>query len=250
FGILLYLYLAGKPGFGPGLTRVWIAKLTAFEFIVVLLIAVNTAASSLTKDKESKTLDITLTTPITSRYLIWGKLRGLVSSVIPLILVPTISLFIFGIVEMIRRPTERVIYFETAIEIGASLIVFSAYACMLGLHFSLKQRKTVRAVLLSVAVLLAAGGSTYWFWGQIVEKSATIGSILAPATPFTAILRLIDPTPLFDSNANFLRNIGSIRLSALIGTAIFVTLHTVIVYSWYRSMVRSFDRIIRKQSGQ
>ncbi len=250
FAVLMYLYLQKGSGYTAGITRQWVAYLVAIEFAIVILIAVNTAASSLTKDKETKTLDITLTTPISSRYLIWGKLRGLVSSVIPLLLVPIISLLVFGIVDLIRSPGETAIFVETPIEVGACLIVFSAYACMLGLHFSLKQRKTVKAVLLAVAVLLVANAALYSFWKAIVGSSGSLGSALAPATPFTMILGLIDPVPMFEQYSIYLGKLGVIRMNAAIGTAIFVALHSVVVYSWYLSMVRSFDQIIRKQSGQ
>ncbi len=250
FGVLLYLYLKQGATYTASVTRDWVALLVALEFAIVMLIAVNTAASSLTKDKETKTLDITLTTPISSKYLIWGKLRGLVSSVLPLIMVPTISLLVFAIVELIRKPTERVVFFETSLQVGASLIVFSAYACMLGLHFSLKQRKTVKAVLLSVTVLLVANAALYSFWNAVVGSSGSLGSALSPATPFTMILGLVNPLPMMESHAKYLGSLSTIRINAAVGTAIFVTLHAVVVYSWYLSMVKSFDRIIRKQSGQ
>ena len=51
----------------------------------------NAAASTVTREKEDGTLDLLLTTPITSHYYIWGKLRGLVSFVLPLIAVPVVS---------------------------------------------------------------------------------------------------------------------------------------------------------------
>src|SRR5207237_4134843 len=65
------------------------------EFAVILLIVPNAAASTVTREKEDGTLDLLLSTPITSRYYIWGKLRGLVSFVIPLIAVPVLSVFVF-----------------------------------------------------------------------------------------------------------------------------------------------------------
>src|SRR5262249_3204276 len=65
------------------------------EFGVILLIVTNAAASTVTREKEDGTLDLLLTTPITSRYYIWGKLRGLVSYVLPLVAVPVASAIIF-----------------------------------------------------------------------------------------------------------------------------------------------------------
>ena len=246
---LLVYYLKGWAGFNPSETRTWLAVIIAIEFALVLIIATNTAASSLTKEKESKTMDLLLATPLSSSYLIWGKLRGLVSFVLPLIAVPVISLLIFGITDEIRRPAERAVYWETGMEIGSLMIIFSAYACMLGLHFSLKQRRTVKAVLLAVAVLIGANTAIFLFWNMIVEGASVLGPALAAATPFTSIQYMIDPSSIVESQAAYLQKIGSLRLSAFIGSAIFITLHAIVVFSWYKAMVRSFDMIIRKQSG-
>ncbi|HRX84907.1 MAG TPA: ABC transporter permease subunit [Phycisphaerae bacterium] len=247
--VLLYFYMSGLRGFTPTVTRSWLAGIVAIEFGIVLIIATNTAASSLTKDKESNSLDIMLTTPLTSEYIIWGKLRGLVSFVLPLILVPAVSLLIFAVYDLLKRPPERVAYLETAVEVGLLLVVFAAYACMLGLHFSLKQKKTIRAVILAVGVLIVANLVAYFFWQAIIEAADILGTSLAPATPFTAIGTLIDPSMLFASTQEYLSKVPAIRISALVGCAIFVCLHAAIVFSWYKSMVKGFDMIIRKQSG-
>jgi ABC-type Na+ efflux pump permease subunit len=66
---------------------------------VILLIVTNAAASTVTREKEDGSLDLLLTTPITSRYYIWGKLRGLVSYVLPLVAVPVSSVR----VHLLRR---------------------------------------------------------------------------------------------------------------------------------------------------
>ena len=243
-------YTRGAAGFNAAKTCLWLAHIVAIEFAIVLVIATNTAASSLTKDKESNTLDLMLTTPLTSSYIIWGKLRGLVSFVVPMIMVPVVSLLMFGVLDLVRRPAQRVVYLETALEVGALLLVFAAYACMLGLHFSLKQRKTVRAVIIAVGVLLIANLGAFLFWNAVVQHAGVFGSALSAGTPFTAIFILIDPSRLFDTPAVLAQSVRAVRVSALVGSVIFIALHAAVVYSWYKSMVRSFDTIIRKQSGQ
>jgi ABC-type transport system involved in multi-copper enzyme maturation permease subunit len=247
---LLIAYLQGGA-MTAAVTRQYLAGLVAIEFVLVLLIATNTAASALTKEKESKTLDILLTTPLTPSYIIRGKLRGLVTFVVPLIGIPVISLLLFAVVELLRRPKERVAFFETAFEIGALMIAFAAYACLLGLHFSLKQKKTVKAVLLAVGWLLVINLGSYYFWRAIVGEANVPGAALSCATPFTAIFTLIDPyTTLFDAPSTYLTKLGAVRVAALFGAVIFLGLHAAIVYAWYSSMVKSFDMIIRKQSGE
>jgi ABC-type transport system involved in multi-copper enzyme maturation permease subunit len=246
---LLVYYARGATGFSASETREYLKYLVGIEFALVLIIATNTAASSLTKEKESNSLDLMLTTPLTSGYIIWGKLRGLVSFVVPLIGVPVLSLLMFGVLDLIRQPKARVAYIETAFEVGVLLVVFSAYACMLGLHFSLKQKKTVRAVLLAVGTLLIANLGIHFFWQAIIDYADVLGAAFSAAAPFTAIFTLIDPSHLFDTPAEYLTRAGSVRIFALIGSAVFILLHGLVVFSWYKSMVRGFDMIIRKQSG-
>ena len=75
-------------------TRQFLLGLILVEFSVSLLVATNTSASAVTKERESQTLDLLLVTPITSRYYIWGKLRGLVSFMLPFAAVPTITVLL------------------------------------------------------------------------------------------------------------------------------------------------------------
>jgi len=56
--------------------RRWLLGITIVEFSVILLIISNAAASTVTREKEDGTLDLLLSTPITSRYYIWGKCAG------------------------------------------------------------------------------------------------------------------------------------------------------------------------------
>src|SRR5687767_15661770 len=60
-------------------TRQFLLGAVMIELAVILLILTQSAASTVTREKEDGTLDLLLSTPITSRYYVWGKLRGLVS---------------------------------------------------------------------------------------------------------------------------------------------------------------------------
>ena len=75
-------------------TRQLLLGLVIVEFSVALLVATNVSAAAVTKERESQTLDLLLVTPITSRYYIWGKLRGLVSFMLPFAAVPTLTILL------------------------------------------------------------------------------------------------------------------------------------------------------------
>ncbi len=113
----------------PDEARSWLLGLTIVEFSVILLIVANAAASTVTREKEDGTLDLLLTTPITSRYYIWGKLRGLVAFVLPLVAVPVASAFLFIAHDLIRWLAERdgsfqwIVFPEALIMMPAMLII-------------------------------------------------------------------------------------------------------------------------------
>ena len=96
--------------------RKYLLGVTVIEFAIILLIVTNAAASTVTREKEDGTLDLLLSSPITSRYYIWGKLRGLVSFVLPLVAVPVASVLMFVIYDVVapgrlrqrpRLPVDR-----------------------------------------------------------------------------------------------------------------------------------------------
>src|SRR5262249_1807160 len=70
-----HLELAEYPRFlDAASTRSWMLGAAILECSIILLVVTNAAASAVTREKEDGTLDLLLSTPITSRYYIWGKL--------------------------------------------------------------------------------------------------------------------------------------------------------------------------------
>src|SRR5688500_16611598 len=129
------------------------------EFAVILLIVTNAAASTVTREKEDGSLDLLLSTPITSRYYIWGKLRGLVSFVLPLVAVPVASVFFFIVYDCFRIirgddfAFRWIVFPEAVLVMPATLIIVAAFASILGMQMSLRCRTTVRAVMSSVGIV-------------------------------------------------------------------------------------------------
>ncbi len=246
--ILLIYYLTG--GFPAADVRQWLSALIIVQFAIALLIATNTAATSMTKEKESKSMDLLLSTPLTSKYILWGKLRGLVSFAAPLLVGPVLVLLIFGVCGMLRGESPPVVAIESALELAVLMVVYTGCACVIGLAVSLKTKKNVTAVMYSVGVMvllcgiLSAGGFAF------VEASGEeAGAFLAPFTPFTSIKFLVDSRALFDSGGEFARGASAARAWAFAGTIFASTVFAIIVWTRYNSLVRNFDMIVRKQSG-
>lgn len=249
--ILLISYASGGPqgGLTTAQARDWLSAIVLIEFVTMLLLATNTAATAITREREANTMELLLATPLTSQYIIFGKLRGLVSFTVPLIVVPSISVAMFVLYDLAtgtgaRRP---VVYPEVVLELPALMLVYSAFACMLGLQTSLKSKRTVQAVITSVGILVVVGFGVgmcgFLFTSQATD---TIGPAVAPFTMVIAIATATNPE--LTMNATNVTTLAEARFSAFVGTIAAVLAYGMIVHRMYRNLVQNFDMTIRKQS--
>lgn len=251
--LLLIQHLRSPTGWTVADTREWLVNLILIEFGTILILVSNTSASAITKEKESQTLDLLLTTPLEARDLIRGKLRGLVSFSLPMIAVPVGTVLLFGVCGVLRRAKEVVVPVEAGLEVGASMVMFSAFTCLIGMRFSLHARKTVQAVMVSVTVLILcfAITSAFIFWALVDNIGGGGGAMFGPLAPYTAIKTLLDHHALFDTPSEFANGATSARVFSFLGTLMAGGLYAVIGYSaLYQPMVRGFDMTIRRQSGR
>jgi hypothetical protein len=226
------------------------------EFAVILLIVTNAAASTVTREKEDGSLDLLLSTPITSRYYIWGKLRGLVSFVLPLVAVPVASVLLFILYDIVRLAGSDdmqfrwIVFPEALLVMPATLIIVAAFASILGMQMSLRCRTTVRAVMSSVgivggvcAVMLGCGKA---FLGMRDQA----GLIFASFSPFNVLALLISPYEFggraFESGSN--ADIITGRAIIFVCSFIAAGAYAAVVWAMYKSMVKNFDMTIRRQS--
>jgi ABC-type transport system involved in multi-copper enzyme maturation permease subunit len=228
------------------------------EFAVILLIVTNAAASTVTREKEDGSLDLLLTTPITSRYYIWGKLRGLVSFVLPLVAVPVLSVAIFVIYDFARMlgsetQFQWIVFPEAVIVMPPMLVIVAAFASILGMQMSLRCRTTVRAVMSSVgivagicAVLIGCGQGLLGVSGD----DGGLHLILSGFSPFTLLAVLIDPYAVADRTFGVTGHVdvNSARLFMFISAVAATAAYAAVVWMMYKSMVKNFDMTIRRQS--
>lgn len=227
------------------------------EFAVILLIVTNAAASTVTREKEDGSLDLLLTTPITSRYYIWGKLRGLVSYVLPLVAVPVVSILIFILYDFFRMlgssdtNFQWIIFPEAVLIMPGTLVIVAALASILGMQMSLRCRTTVRAVMSSVGIILGASAAMGWCGWALLTGTRSVSEIqliLSAFSPFTVLTVLIDPYNfgggLFDSPTRS----GGARFLLFLFSWAATGAYALIVWSMYKSMVKNFDMTIRRQS--
>ncbi|MFT3784598.1 MAG: hypothetical protein QM770_00340 [Tepidisphaeraceae bacterium] len=199
-----------------------------------------------------------LSTPITSRYYIWGKVRGLVSYVMPLLAVPVASCAVFVIGDVLRTmfgSTDKwIVLPESIVILPGMLIIVAAFASIVGMQMSLRLRTTVWAVMSSVGIVLGAFGALGWCGFQILNSNVNaITAAISSFSPFTIIILMITPDQFGTTSTVFSsRNAGrvdeAIRFTALMFSLIATGAYAGIVWSMYKSMVKNFDMTIRKQS--
>lgn len=256
--LLVWAYRSGWSGFvSPGNTpvevvRKWLVALVWIQTAVILLVVTNTAATTLTREKESQTMELLLTTPLTSKYIIFGMLRGLISFVVPMVAAPTITLIAFVLSDVLTYGgSVPVTTVEAVILTPLLILAFCALAAMIGLQFSLVSRKTVQAVMVSTSIVMIGSGALFACAFALGGGGEMIRSIVYPFTPISAIQILVDHQTAFDSDssapaAGALRQVRATRaITALIALGVYVA----ITVTLYANMVRSFDMTVRKQSA-
>jgi ABC-type transport system involved in multi-copper enzyme maturation permease subunit len=258
---LLYGYLSG--GLDVDTTRRVLMGMVVVEFSVSLLVATNTSAAAVTKERESQTLDLLLVTPITSRYYIWGKLRGLVSFMLPFAAVPTLTIALVVLCDLLltvtgrKSSTEWVVWPEVIVTLPVLLTVMLAWACMLGLQLSLKWSRTIVAVMASVAVLAGICSVLGVCGFTAASKLYAFGVFVSAFSPYTSLCMLVNPQDIastaFGAGGTFdpanpdsaPQWAGRALMAVSIGVS--AVTYCLIVWAMYRSMVKNFDMIIRRQ---
>jgi len=247
--ILLIAYGSGGPqgGLTAAQARDWLSAIVLIEFVTMLLLATNTAATAITREREANTMDLLLATPLTSQYIIFGKLRGLVSFTVPLIVVPWLSVAMFAVYDLFAGSSRPVVYPETVLELPALMLVYSAFACMLGLQTSLKSKRTVQAVVTSVGILVVLGFGIgmcgFLFTSQAAD---TIGPVVAPFTMVIAVATAINPDLTMKTTAA--STLAAARPMVFGGTIVALLTYGLIVHRMYKNLVQNFDMTVRKQS--
>ena len=240
-------------------TRAWLTPLMWIELAVILLVVTNTAATTLTREKESLTIELLLSTPLTSRYIIAGMLQGLVRLVIPLIAVPTITVALFAAADLFRASgTPPVTTPEAVVLIPLLMVAFAALAAMVGLHFSLLSKKTVQAVMISTAIVMGAAGLLTACGAAMKGTNPTIAAVVLPFTPVFSIKALLDPWAIAEAASSSWQSSGSsasaaglptFRVTRVIFSLVAAGVYLGITYALYNSMVRGFDMTVRRQSA-
>ncbi|MEM9915585.1 MAG: hypothetical protein AAF911_11540 [Planctomycetota bacterium] len=278
-GLLVWLYHTGRlpqlpasNAAGGGLMaphEVFHRLLTillVLEVALVTLVAIYMSAGCVSREREDGTLDIMLTTPVSPRQYIWGKLRGLVRFLSLMIAVPVLTLVgvsVYAIVGGLMNwsqasftyygldggtyPGNALVIPEAGIWMAMMLVPFIAVCVASGMAWSLKAKGVLGAVVPTVgiigAVVLVMGLCGWSGFGT----TALVGPIVNGFSPATNAAMLVNPWERVDGFAGDGELFG--RVSLAVAALIAAAGYSLIVYALITGMVKGFDTTVRKLSG-
>lgn len=264
---LTFMYFRGDLGVAD--FRLALMATVWAEIAVTALVAINMAATAVSREREDGTLDLLLTTPITPAQYLTGKLQGVIAYLVPMMAVPLATLAFAGFYVAVgglggKGPValndmpfgftvaiERPVVLPEAILVAPLVVVpFLAFCVMVGLHWSLRSKGTLASVVGTVGVVgVASGiiGLCGWNAGPAVP---ILGPVLAALSPASLIFSLVEPAEsMRETITNSSHTLAPARTSLIIGAAIAAGGYAAAVYLIHQAMVRQFDTTVRRLAG-
>lgn len=268
-GLLVGLLLTAAFHFrwiGQADFRIALLSLVWTESAIITLIAINISATAVSREREDGTLDLLLTTPMTPGTYLYGKLRGLITYLVPLLLVPIGTLAFAGIYVFIAElagaagvmvttpgggPPVPIVLPEASVLLALTLVPFSAFCVMVGLNWSLKSKGTIGSMVWTVAIVGAVGGFLGLCGWQASVSTAVIGPTLAAMNPISTIYAAVAPDEGMQETllSGGWTGLTAGRIALVIGALISAGIYLAVVYGIHAGMVRGFDFTVRKLAG-
>ncbi|TVQ75968.1 MAG: hypothetical protein EA380_09670 [Phycisphaeraceae bacterium] len=264
-GVIAY-YHGG--GMGHEVFRQILLATVITEIAVVTLVAINMSATAISREREDGTLDLLLTTPVTPKEYMGGKLLGLIAFLLPLLSVPIATVAMASIYVLagglgredgIMVPANfgaaapvdiPVVLPEVGLLFPLVLVPFVAFCVMIGLQWSLKSRGTVGAVVATVGVVGVLGGLMGLCGWQAASSIVILGPALSAMNPVTLLFSLVNTEQMFSpSGVNNPSDLPDARIAGVVGALVAVGIYVSIVLALRASMDRTFDMTTRKLAG-
>ena len=228
----------------------------AVELLIALFIATATSATSMTREKESNTLELLLTTPLSPKQIISGKIWGLVYAAGPMLAVPYATVVLLALIDYLRYGrlgvSGPIVGWQSLLALPGLFIGFAGVACMIGVYFSIKSKKTLGAVFASMAlVILLFGVISACAWGFRSAENNGLTAVMMTLSPLTSTWVAIDPERAFSDAATKLSadELTLCRTYALMASLATAALCYFLIKGVNKNLVHNFDMTIRKQSA-
>ena len=260
--LLIGFYMQGS--ISSATFRISLVTMLLAETLIIVLTALNLSATAVSREREDGTLDLILTTPIQPGPYIAGKLRGVIQNLLPMLLVPSLtlglaSLFVvlggFGasveVSSVIGTTTVQLplLLPEVALVYPIVLVGFTAFCVMVGLQWSIKSQGTIGSIVAAVGVVLAIS-SLLGICGVASGRSIeVVGGFLSGLTPVNLLLAAVQPAE-FLSNSLDGRSITPVRIALVSGALVSGAGYVGVVFAMHTAMKRSFMMTVRRLAGR
>lgn len=263
-GLLVYFH---NGGIGGEAFRLVLLSTVWTELVVILLIAINMSATAISREREDGTLDLLLTTPITPKEYLGGKLRGLIGFLGPLLAVPVATVALASLYVLVGGLGRQggvtlpatfgtsppspvpVLMPEAGLLLPIVVVPFVAFCVMIGLQWSLKSRGTIASVVATVGVFGVTAGVIGVCGWQAAQSINFVGPALSGLNPVTLLFSLANPSSAFSDSVQSVSDLPQARVSVAIGAVASVAVYVGIVMGMRSSMTRTFDMTTRKLAG-
>ncbi|NOG55716.1 MAG: ABC transporter permease subunit [Planctomycetes bacterium] len=270
-GVLIAMTLIGlihTQTISLGTARSMILSVIAIEVGIIGLTALNISATAISQEREDGTLDLLLTTPLTPSYYVSGKMRGIVSFLLPMIAVPTVTLAMMaayigvdglgvasGVMMTVTANTSTVevpmVLPEGVIILPLVLTSYSAFAVMVGLHWSLKSKGTISSIIGAVGIVVAVTGVISLCGSTGGKTLGPIRAVLATISPITAVRAIVFPEAAIPDSLS--ESVAGSRITLVVASCIAAAVYGFVVYGMHKQMLgpngRNFDMTVRRLSG-
>lgn len=243
--------------------RLAIGATVGAEILIIVLTALNLSATAVSKEREDGSLDIILTTPIQPGPYLYGKLIGLVQYLLPMMLVPALTMLIVSIYvlsdglgsgnvmvqDVLSTSTDTVtlpiILPEGAIALPLVLAPFVAFCVMIGLSASIKSKGTIGSVVVAVGWVILVTGVLGLC--SIPARSLTlVGAFINAFSPLNLLAAIVEPAAFIPDS---MRNPEAGRLWLVAGAVLAAAGFSAAVYGMHANMKRNFMMTVRKLAG-
>ncbi len=259
--ILLGFYHVG--GLSPAEFQLALVTIVLAEIVIVTLAALNLSGVAVSREREDGTLDLLLTTPIQPGPYLSGKLRGLVQYLLPMILVPFLSLGVISVYVLAggfgtKSPLQTnvtigtatvnvpIMFAEGALLVPVVLVAFVAFCVMVGLQWSIKSKGTIGSVIAAFGVVAVIAGILGLCGVAVGRQVPYVGPVLNALSPVNLVLAVTKPELVIEPALN---DLGAARSSLVVGSVIAAGIYVVAVISMHATMKRTFMMTVRRLAG-
>lgn len=271
WGITLVVYFHAG-GMSTDGFRAVVLYTVAGELIVVTLVALNMSATSVAREREDGTLDLLLTTPLTPKSYLGGKIRGMVAYLLPLLAIPIGTLLLAGMYVLLVQAgvlsnaagvmttmsrsgattglttSIPAILPESGIALAIVSVPFIALCCMVGLSWSIKSKGSIGSVVATVCIVGVVSGIIGLCAYQSGKELSFVGPVLAALSPMTVVFAGVYAENALYETINT-QSLEAARIGLMIGSVITAAIFIGCVYGFRANSTHNFDMTVRRLAG-